>query len=162
MGMLVDFICRTYETQPRGSWNALETMIFEMERIVDSRLRPERKHQMAYKKFNKDNWTFARYDLSEQEKKDFTAQLEKGETDFEELLGVALDDGYKFSASPVPKDSMVIATLTGVDPDSPNYQCSMSARHVDFAQAMALILYKHFIVFKQGVWVSTDREEMWG
>lgn len=68
------------------------------------------------------------------------------------------DDGYKISVSPDLENSAVVASLTGVVPDSENAGLTMTQRHSDVRVALLALRYAHESIAKRGPWEEAEND----
>ena len=117
---------------------------------------------MARKREFTQQWTFARIDLTTEQRDDCNAFLADPTTNVVELLTMAIEDGYKFSSKYNRDERHWIATLTGT-PDAPyNDHTSLSAFHATFEDALGVLLFKHMIIAEQGRWPTQTSRPAWG
>lgn len=116
---------------------------------------------MARNNRRKDH-TFAKIDLTTDERQEFLAWSEASLTDLVSLLATVLTEGYKFSVKYDDENTTWIATLSNTDNARYNQYCSTTSRHSVFEQAILLTLYKHMVISQNQTWRFTPAEADWG
>lgn len=73
-----------------------------------------------------------------------------------EHLSNALMNGYRLSVSYNPANDAVIASFTCKDEESVNAGCTLSAFAGTWADAISVLLYKHYVIAKQN-WIASSQ-----
>jgi hypothetical protein len=107
---------------------------------------------------------FVAINLTEDEKKQFKKAYTDKPNDLLGQLDGLLKNGYKLSLSYDNQNNCVLASLTGKDPNSPNYNYVMTSRAGESWESMALALFKHYVVCDDEDWGGDTREDgrSWG
>lgn len=104
---------------------------------------------MAYQKGKKSNfidWTMMNVEITEAEKKAFTAWYQTNVGKAEELLAKAMNDGYKLSVSYSFNQGRFYATYSQCNPDMPDYQTSLSSHANGWIKAIFLTHWKIYVL----------------
>lgn len=123
-------------------------------------------HVMAGKQNKKaGNWgemEFINVALTEQQKDEFKVwSKSKGETIADDI-GQAMVNDYRLSCNWDDNNQCFIATLTGKEDQDFNAKKALSARSDDWFEAMALVLYKHIVIFDGRKWTGDGTKNNWG
>lgn len=107
---------------------------------------------------------FVAVNLTEEEKKQFRLAYKDKPNDLLNPLDGFLKNGYKISLSYDQQNNCVLASMTGKDPASPNYNYVMTSRAADAWESLALALFKHYQVCDDEDWGGDTREDgrSWG
>lgn len=117
---------------------------------------------MARKReFTKD-WTFARIELTAEQRASYNEFLAAPDTNPMDLLVIAMSEGYKFSAKYDNVKDNWLATLTGTAASKINDRVSLTAFHRTLDDAIAVLMFKHFVVAGQKTWNDQSVESDWG
>lgn len=113
------------------------------------------------------DWTkfeFVSVNLTEDEKKKFKSVYSESPQEFFNQLDGLLKNGYKVSLSYDKQNNCVLASMTGKDPLSPNFNYVLTSRAADAWESLALSLFKHFHVCDDEDWGGDTREDgrSWG
>ena len=118
------------------------------------------KTEKKYTNFNQVE--FINRNLLEEEKKSFTTWA-KAETErIPDLLGQIMVDDYKVSCTWNDQNQCYIATLTGKEDCKFNPHKALSARSDDWFEALAMVTFKHLILFRSGKWEGETTRNNWG
>jgi len=115
-----------------------------------------------------DEWGgFVSVRVSEEEREKFLLWYAENQADIQDLLTDCLAAGLKLSASWDGANMSMIATFTGRPSPSADwpFRCSMSARSGELFEAIALLLYKEFVVTGHDwtPWtINGRRQDTWG
>lgn len=156
------FICRSYEMNTPSMSVQITHFVSGLQDIFHERLQKIQGVEMAYKSKLRSEWTFANIVLTSEQRDEFQTYLNDPSTDGYELLGIVIEQGYKFSASYDPEHNAWIATLTGTPLSRENDKTSMSSRHQTLYEAVTLACFKHLVVSKGGVWADNNPRASWG
>ena len=126
------------------------------------RVHPERKNELSYKSRSRNEWRFAKVNLTEEQRAEYLLFAANEGFDPYEQLGLLIAEGYKFSATFDGDNDAWIATLSGRKFEGPNQETSLSARHGSLYDAVSLVLFKHLVVCKGGTWTDQISESNWG
>jgi len=108
------------------------------------------------------NTEFVNVSLNTEQTKDFKSWFPKQSETFTEVLGQVMVDDYKVSCNWDDNNQCFIATLTGKPNQSVNSGKALSARSDDWWEALALVLYKHLVIFKNSAWNGELTRNNWG
>jgi hypothetical protein len=108
------------------------------------------------------NWSMLNIGLSAAQKKDYAKTEPEYVADLPETLLAVLTDGYKLSVTYLDRSSLFLASLSGVDEYSQNYECTINGRHSRPLKAIALVLYKHLVICAGVKWSEAETGEDWG
>jgi len=106
---------------------------------------------------------FVKYRMSDEEMADFQSNQVMDEDGVFQFMCECIDKRLKFSASFDGFGGGCQAFLTPGKDDDPNFGFTLSARAPDLLNAISLLHYKHFVLFKQ-VWPKETemRGGAWG
>lgn len=105
------------------------------------------------------DYKFVKAELRAEEKPKAKAWIEANTTNLGPILSDVVASDYKFSLSFSQDHDTFTACLTGKEDNAINAFKILTARHKDWQVATLTVLYKHGIMFKQGVWESAEDTE---
>lgn len=101
--------------------------------------------------------------LTEGDKESFNKFLKTPQADLDAMTLDLLAEGYKISFSYDQRHDCVICSITGTKEAKYNSGLILTSRAADYNEALALGLYKHFVIFNRSKWKSTDKDSnRWG
>ena len=110
------------------------------------------------------NYVFVRCELSAEDKKGAKVWIEENTAEFGTLLHDVIASDYKFTCSFSSDHDTFTACLVGKEDNPVNGKKTLTARHKDWLFAAMTVLYKHQVMFREGVWVSAEvnDDDNWG
>lgn len=105
---------------------------------------------------------FVNIPLNVQDKEHFRLWYEKNGASFTGELANLCGSGYKQSCRLDEDNDCFIASITCLNPSSPNFNKCLTARSSDFWEAWALIVYKHLEMVDDEVWPDSGSRNNWG
>lgn len=107
--------------------------------------------------------SFVKYRMSDEEMADFQSNQTMDEDGIFQFMCWCIDNRVKFSASYDAYGGGCQAFLTPGKPEDKNFGLTLSARAPDLLNAVSLLHYKHFVLFKQE-WPKDggQRGSVWG
>jgi hypothetical protein len=103
--------------------------------------------------------------LSEDEQQkfhDWSISKDRGFDDFEELLGLLVNAGYKISIKPDYDNDCYVVSTTGEE-NTPNHNCCVSSRSDDLEEALMLAYYKVAVISAWGEFPRKPKRKLnWG
>lgn len=104
------------------------------------------------------SFSFVRCELRKEDKERAKTWIQKNEKDFWGMLHSLMGEGHKVSFSLSKEGDTFTCSATGQQ-DSPNEGLILTARHKDPWQAAATLLFKHHVLFDEGIWSTDDDED---
>lgn len=111
--------------------------------------------RMATKAYNKD-FRFVNRTLNAEELAHFDKWYQNKDRSADNAIEEAFADQYKCAVSYDEKNNCFIASLTLKSEKGVNVNKSLNARSDTWLEAIALVVYKHHVIFKQGEWVVDE------
>jgi len=111
------------------------------------------------------NWNdieFVNVKLTEDQKTQFTAWAQKPPTPITDLIGQSMVNLYRISCGWDDSNQCFIATITGKKEAKFNASRSMSSRSDDWYEALALCMFKHYVLFGERTWQGETDRNNWG
>lgn len=100
--------------------------------------------------------------LAVAEKGGFEEWEKANQDDLFTFVGEAVASDHKLSISFYSQGDCYIVSMTCNDERSPNWHCILTSRSNDLQEALALTLYKMFVLFDGKAWHSEDLRQNWG
>lgn len=109
-------------------------------------------------------YVFVRCELSAEDKKAARIWIEENTTEFGPLLHDVMASDYKFTCSFSSDHDTFTACLVGKEDNPLNGKKTLTARHKDWFHAAMTVLYKHLVMFRGTVWISSEAsdDDNWG
>lgn len=109
-------------------------------------------------------YVFVRCELSAEDKKAAKIWIDENTADFGPLLHDVMASDYKFTCSFSQDHDTFTACLVGKEDNALNGKKTLTARHKDWVFAAMTVLYKHLVLFRDGVWISEEAsdDDNWG
>lgn len=104
-------------------------------------------------------YEFVRCELRTEDKKACKIWVEENSTQLAPLLHDVCASDYKFSLSFSSEHDTFTACLTGKPENPINSFKTLTARHKDWVFAVMTLLYKHQVMFRNGVWETAENDE---
>lgn len=106
--------------------------------------------------------TFVNINLSEDDKTKFVGWLEsQGDSWVGEFANV-MADGYKVGCTWDAANTCFIASMTGKEEGTPNYNCCITARSNEWSEALQLLHFKHEVICSGLAWAKHQTSNAWG
>lgn len=109
-------------------------------------------------------YVFVRCELTAEDKKTAKIWIEENTAQFGPLLHDVMAEEYKFTCSFSSDHDTFTACLVGKEDNAINGKKTLTARHKDWVVASMTVLYKHLVMFKGGLWVTSEvnDDDNWG
>jgi hypothetical protein len=105
---------------------------------------------------------FVNIRLKDEEKVEFKSWCSAEGERINDMIGQACVDDYKFSLTWDDKNQCFIATMIGKEDQRHNAFKSLSSRSDDWFEAIALTVFKHVVLMRQGAWKGDTEKNNWG
>lgn len=162
IALLAPFMVEAYKTAMGGQLEARDRLFDQIQDNLIDRYLLKRWYPVAKKREFHREWTFARIELTKEQKDDFTKFQADEAIDPMELLTIAMEEGYKFSATYRQDKGHWMATLSGTEASPYNDRVSLTAFHQTLDLAIAVLMFKHVVVAGQKQWPSQSSMDDWG
>lgn len=106
--------------------------------------------------------TFVQYRLNEEEKRHFLLWWEENDDDLDTMVEQLCAIDIKVTLSCSVKTETYNATATSRRDSDVNYNRCLSSRAGDLRKAIAIMCYKHYVIFASGQWDPSNTEDDWG
>jgi len=109
-------------------------------------------------------YVFVRCELTAEDKKVAKVWIDENTAQFGPLLHDVMASDYKFSCSFSADHDTFTACLVGKEDNPINGKKTLTARHKDWVSASMTVLYKHLVMFREGVWITAEvnDDDNWG
>jgi hypothetical protein len=121
--------------------------------------------KQARKNSSKNNqWTteFVQYSLSSDDKKDFIAWQKKHSEELDDMVIGLLQTGHKIGYSFSDTSDSFIVSVTGRPEGCNNAGKCFTSHAKDYGTALWVALYKHYVIWGNGVWEAIADEVDFG
>jgi len=111
------------------------------------------------------NWgtiEFVNITLTSEQAKSFKTWFKAQAEMVVDLLGQIMVNHYRVSCNWDDNNQCFIATLTGKQDSGVNESKALSARSDDWYEALALVSYKHLVIFEGKAWTGEGTKNNWG
>ncbi len=101
--------------------------------------------------------------LNKSDEKPFHKWMTENQEDFDQLLFMVIQSGYKFSLTHDPQNSAYISALTGTEDAAYNQNMSFSSWSDNPFECVMLALYKHLVLASSADWGTIETSKAnWG
>lgn len=118
--------------------------------------------QVAKTPSKKFDMTFVECKLNEKQAKDFQSKYQADSADALREFALLIGTGHKVSCTWDDENVCYIVSAMGREEDHVNFGKCLTARSDDLYEAMALLAYKHNVIYGGKSWVVDKRERSWG
>lgn len=105
---------------------------------------------------------FCNVRLNDVAKKDFHKWAGSDEYDLDALLSHMVDVDHKVTFSYDAKNQTYLASMTCKDSTSANNDCCVVSRAETLAKAIAVMLYKFYVLLSGEAWTTFATDDDWG
>lgn len=100
--------------------------------------------------------------LDAEDREDFLSWYKHKDTNLTDMIAQAMVQQYKFSFTWDDSNQCYIVTITGKADNPVNASRSMSSRSDDWYEALAMTLYKHYVLSQARRWEGDTERNNWG
>lgn len=148
------------------SWHYVKNAEHRINQLIRSieDITMARKPAKARGNDNFSGYAFVRCELTAEDKKTAKVWIDENTAQFGPLLHDVMASDYKFTCTFSPDHDTFTACLVGKEDNALNPKKTLTARHKDWVVASMTVLYKHLVMFRDGVWVSAEvnEDDNWG
>lgn len=157
---------RSWKVGQTFSWHYVRNAEYRINQLIRSieDITMARKGKSTRGNSDFSNYVFVRCELSAEDKKSAKVWIEENTAEFGPMLHDVVASDYKFTCSFSSDHDTFTACLVGKEDNPINGKKTLTARHKDWVYAAMTVLYKHRVIFREGVWLSSeaDDDDNWG
>lgn len=143
------------------SWHYVKNVEYRVEQLINALedIAMANRKTKSRAKFDASSYVFVKCELNSEDKKAAKIWIEENAADIGPKIHNVVASDYKFTVSFSSDHDTFTACLVGKEDNAINGKKTLTARHKDWVTAALTVLYKHEVMFREGVWESGDDDD---